>query len=174
MINHGFDMYRVYLSTPGDLVREQDACRAAISQVNAAEAMPLKILLVSVGLRDDGQIAAFRSAVNENVRQCAYFIQVFEDDWGPNHLYRKLLYLAEDCKQDESLPMRDVIVCLKDAPRETDPAILSFRQELADLAGTRVLHFNTPESLQTQLLAVCADWVRAIEAAGGGVRELQP
>jgi hypothetical protein len=45
---HGFDMYRVYLSTPGDLAGELDICRAAISEINSKEAMPREILLVSV------------------------------------------------------------------------------------------------------------------------------
>ena len=59
MMTHGFDMYRVIISTPGDLLREQDACRAAISEVNEKEAMPQKILLVSVGLREDARSKAF-------------------------------------------------------------------------------------------------------------------
>jgi hypothetical protein len=171
MIQHGFDMYRVYLSTPGDLLREQDACRAAISEVNANQAMPLKILLVSVGLREDGQIVGFRAAVSENVRQCTYFIQVFEDDWGPNNLYRKLLHLAAECRDDSNLPMREVIVCLKAAPHETDPAILAFRKELEDREDMRMLRFDNVENLKSQLMDVCGEWVRAIEAAGGGVKD---
>src|ERR1700736_234246 len=138
MITHGFDMYRVFISTPGDLAREQDTCREAIGEINAKEAMPRKILLVSVGLREDGQIESFRSAVAENVRQSTYFLQVFQDDWGPKNLFRKLLYLAAECRDDTGMPMREVIVCLKDAPRETDPEILAFRKELEDLQGVRV------------------------------------
>jgi hypothetical protein len=171
MIVHGFDMYRVYLSTPGDLAREQDACRAAIADVNAGQAMPKKILLVSVGLREDGQIVGFRSAVADNIRQCSYFVQVFEDDWGPNHLFRKMFYLAAECRDDAGLPMREVIVCLKDAPHETDPAILAFRKELEEQPGIRVLHFDKPERLKAQLIEVCGEWVRAIVDAGGGARE---
>jgi hypothetical protein len=171
MIQHGFDMYRVYLSTPGDLLREQDACRAAISEVNANQAMPLKILLVSVGLREDGQIVGFRAAVSENVRECTYFIQVFEDDWGPGNLYRKLLHLAAECRDDSNLPMREVIVCLKGAPHETDPAILAFRKELEDRQDMRMLRFENAENLKLQLMDVCGEWVQAIEAAGGGVKD---
>ncbi len=169
MIQHGFDMYRVYLSTPGDLAHEQDACRAAISDINARDAMPKKILLVSVGLREDGQIVGYRSAVADNVRQCTYFIQVFEDDWGPNRLYRKMFYLATECRDDETMPMREVIVCLKDAPRETDPEILAFRKELEELPGVRVLRFDKAENLKAQLAGVCSEWVQAILAGGGGV-----
>jgi len=170
MMIHGFDMYRVFISTPGDLLREQDTCRAAISEVNAAEAMPHKILLVSVGLREDGQIEGVRSAVAENVRQCTYYIQIFEDDWGPKNLFRKMFFLATDCRDDGSLPMREVIVCLKDAPRETDPEILAFRKELQEQQNVRVFHFDNPESLGEPLRKVCGEWVQSIIAAGGGNR----
>jgi hypothetical protein len=169
MIVHGFDMYRVFISAPGDLEREQDACRNAVSETNEKKAMPLKILLVSVGLREDGSIEGFRSAVAENVRQCTYYIQVFEDDWGPKNLFRKMFYLATECRDDPAMPMREAIVCLKDAPRETDPDILAFRKELEELPGVRLFHFDKPESLTTQLLEVCDGWVRSIAEAGGGV-----
>jgi hypothetical protein len=169
MIVHGFDMYRVFIAAPGDLEREQQTCRDAIGDVNTQEAMPLKILLVSVGLREDGQIESFRSAVAENVRQCTYYIQVFEDDWGPKNLFRKMFYLATDCRDDAAMPMREAIVFLKDAPRETDPGILAFRKELEELPAVRVFHFDKPESLKTQLLEVCSGWVRSIVEAGGGV-----
>jgi hypothetical protein len=159
---HGFDMYRVFISGPGDLEQDRQACRDAISEVNQTTAMPLKTLLVSVGLTQDDQILAFRSAVSENVRQCTYFIQIFEDDWGPKSLFRKTFYLAVDCRDDSSLPMREVIVCLKAAPRETDPEILAFRRELEDLANVPIFHYTNPAGLKDQLLEVCAGWVRSI------------
>ncbi len=169
MIVHGFDMYRVFLSTPGDLAREQQTCRAAISEANEKEAMPLKILLVTVGLQQDTQIEGFRAAVADNVRQCTYFIQVFQDDWGPRSLFRKMFYLAAECRDDNSLPMREVIVFLKDAPRETDPDILAFRKELEERQDARVFHFDKPYTLSEQLREVCRRWVQEIAAAGGGV-----
>src|SRR5204863_1782941 len=97
MMVHGFDMYRVYISSPGDLQREQQTCREAISEINEKEAMPRKILLVSVGLLHDDQVVGYRSAVGDNIRQCTYFIQVFEDDWGPKNLFRKMFFLATEC-----------------------------------------------------------------------------
>src|SRR5260370_29862766 len=161
MMTHGFDMYRVFISTPGDLQREQETCRAAISEVNEKEAMPRKILLVSVGLREDGQIEGFRSAVSENVRQCTYYIQVFQDDWGPKSLFRKMFFLAAECRDDASLPMRGAIVCLKDAPRESDPEILAFRKELEEQPNIRIFHFDNLESLAAQLRKVCGEWGRS-------------
>jgi hypothetical protein len=168
MIVHGFDMYRVFLSTPGDLAREQQASRAAISEVNEKQAMPKKILLVSVGLREESQIEGARSAVAENVRQSSFFIQVFEDDWGPKNLFRKMFHLATECRDDSALPMRHMVACLKDAKHEIDPEILAFRKELEERLDMQVLRFDTPEALQRQLVDVCGAWVQGIIEAGGG------
>ena len=158
-------MYRVFISAPGDLELEQQACREAISEVNEKDAMPRKTLLVSVGLREDGQIEGFRSAIAENVRQCTYYIQVFEDDWGPRNLFRKMFYLATECRDDSSLPMREAVVFLKDAPRETDPEILAFRKELEDRQDVRIFRFDKSEKLKEQMLEVCGAWVTSILGA---------
>jgi hypothetical protein len=163
MLVHGFDMHRVYLSAPGDLDAEKQVCREAIGATNESEAMPAKILLVAVGLPQEGAIEQFRSAVADNVRQCRYYIQVFEDDWGPRNLSRKMFYLAYDGRSDGSLPMSDVVVFLKDAPRETDPEILAFRKELEDLHGVRIFHFSSPDAMRRQLLEVTAGWVGDIK-----------
>jgi hypothetical protein len=169
MVIHGFDMHRVFISTPGDLSLEQETCRAAISEVNERKAMPQKTLLVSVGLPHNEQIVGYRSAVAENVRQCAYYIQVFEDDWGPKNLFRKMFTLATECRDDSNFPMREIVVCLKRAPGETDAEILAFRKELEDRQDMRVLHFDNPENLKAQLVEVCSGWVRSIIDAGGGI-----
>ena len=169
MVVHGFDMHRVFISTPGDLSREREACRAAISAVNESDAMPLKILLVAVGLTTDEGVVTHRAAVADNIRQCTYHIQVFQDDWGPKNLFRKMYFLAEECRDDASLPMREVIICLKDAPHETDLEILAFRKELEERPGVRILRFDKPETLKPQLVDICTAWVHSIAAASGGV-----
>jgi hypothetical protein len=170
MQTHGFDMYRVFLSTPGDLQHDREACQEAISEVNAREAMPLKILLVSIGLVQDDHIVSFRSAVSDNIRQCSYYIQLFEDDWGPKNLFRKAFYLALDCRDDASFPMREVIVGLKAAPRETDPEILAFRKELEDRTDIRLFHYTSLDSLKAQLLEICTGWVRSIAGSASAAK----
>ncbi len=170
MIKHGFDMHNVFLSAPGDLERERETVQGAISEVNADQAMPFKILLCTVGLNNDGSIVGFRSAVAENVRQSSYFIQIFEDDWGPKNLFRKMFQLGVDCRDNPALPMREVAVFLKAAPRETDPEILAFRQELADRTDLPVFHFDHVENLKALLVEKSREWVQSILAAGGGIR----
>ena len=166
MLVHGFDMQRVYISGPGDLDTEKNLCRAVVSQLNEAEAMPAKILFVSVGLPNDALVESHRGAVADNIRQCTYFIQLFEDDWGPKNLMRKMFFLAYDARVDQSLPMREVLVFLKDAPRETDPEILAFRKELADLADVRVTTFKTADELSAALRGVLSGWVSQLKQDG--------
>jgi hypothetical protein len=165
MLKHGFDMQQVFLSAPGDLAREREICRSAISEVNEREAMPSKVLLVTVGLTNDGHIVDYRAAVAENVRASTYFVQIFEDDWGPKNLFRKMFQLAIECRDDPSQPMREVVVFLKAAPRETDPEIQAFRRELEERQDLRVLVFDQTEDLKGEVAAVCGDWVRTIQAA---------
>ena len=168
MLKHGFDMQQVFLSAPGDLARERETCRGAISDINEHEAMPAKILLVTVGLTNDGHIVDFRAAVAENVRASAYFVQIFEDDWGPKNLFRKMFHLAIECWQDAALPMHEVVVFLKAAPRETDPEILAFRKELEERQDVRVFGFDNVEVLKDQVAAVCTGWVGQLRAASAG------
>jgi hypothetical protein len=163
---HGFDDYRIFLSAPGDLEPDRDACYEAIAQANETTAMPAKVLLVSVGLRESGQILSSRSIASDNVRWSSYFIQLFQDDWGPRDLFRKLFLLAVECRDDASMPMRDLVVAIKDAPNETNAEILAFRKELEERTDLRVFRYRTVDELREHVTEVCNGWARVIlEAA---------
>jgi hypothetical protein len=159
---HGFDAYRIFISAPGDLESDRQACYDAVSQANEATAMPAKVLLVSVGLRDNDQISSSRSITSDNVRWSSYFIQLFQDDWGTRDLFRKLFLLAVECRDDASMPMRDLVVAVKDAPHETDAGILAFRKELEGRTDLRVIHYQTVDELRGQMTEVCDGWARAL------------
>jgi hypothetical protein len=163
---HGFDAYRVFVSSPGDLELDRQAAYDAIAKANEAVAMPAKILLVNVGLRDNDQIANFRGPVSENVRWSTFFIQLFQDDWGTRDLFRKLFLLALECRDDASMPMRDVVVCLKDAPGETNAEILVFRREFEERKGVTVFSYSRVEQLQEYLERVCCEWAQSLMALG--------
>ena len=159
---HGFDTYRVFISAPGDLEPDCQACYDAVAEVNETTAMPAKILLVSIGLRDNDQIASHRSIVSDNVRWSTYFIQIFQDDWGPRDLFRKLFFLAAECKDDAALLMRDLVICLKEAPHETNAEILAFRRELEERHDLRVFHYANVDELKAQFAEVCTGWARGL------------
>lgn len=163
---HGFDAYRVFVAAPGDLESDRQAAYDAISKANETEAMPAKILLVTVGLRDNVQIESYRSAVSNNVRWSTFFIQLFQDDWGPRDLFRKLFLLALECRDDSAMPMREVVVCLKEAPGETNKEILAFRRELEERQDVKLFRYSRPEQLQEHLERMCADWAQSLIALG--------
>ncbi len=162
---HGFDAYRIFISALGDLEPDRQACYDAIAAVNESCAMPARILLAPVGLRDNGQIESSRSIVSDNVRWSSYYIQMFQDDWGPRDLFRKIFLLALECRDDAAMPMREVIVCLKDAPHETNPQILAFRAELKGRQHVRVLRYSRPEEIKQKLEEVCTGWAESIVEA---------
>lgn len=170
---HGFDTYRVFISAPGDLERDREVCHDAISRANEVTAMPGKILLVEVALRDNEQIAGHRSIVSDNVRWSTYFIQLFQDDWGPRDLFRKLFLLAGECRADVTLPMRELVVCLKDAPNETSAEILAFRKELEESPNVRLFRYSNVEALQEHLTDLCSRWARELIEAGK-IAEVNP
>lgn len=161
---HGFDIYRVFISAPGDLDPDRQTCYDVISHVDASIAMPAKVLLASVGLRDNEHITGHRAITSDNVRWSSYFIQLFQDDWGPRDLFRKLFLLALECRDDASMPMRDVVVFLKDAPDERNAEILEFRRELEERTDLRVIRYGDLERLRAELQAVCGSWAEALIA----------
>jgi hypothetical protein len=157
---HGFDDLRIFISAPGDLAPDRQACYDVISSANETTAMPAKVLLVSVGLRDNDQLSAFRSAVTDNVRWSTYFVQIFEDEWGDRDLFRKLFFKAIECRDDEALPMRDIAVCLKNAPHERNPDVLAFRRELEEQTDVRLIRYGAVEELKAQFTEICLQWAR--------------
>jgi hypothetical protein len=159
---HGFDAYRVFISAPGDLEKDRQACHDAIASVNESVAMPAKVLLVSVGLRDNAQIEGNRGIVSDNVRWSSFFVQLFQDDWGPRSLFRKLFLLSLDCRDDGAMAMRDVVVCLKDAPHERDAEVLEFRSELEGRANVQLIRYSNPEHLKQQLEDVLRGWAESV------------
>src|SRR5208337_1514160 len=94
-----------------------------------------------------------------------YFIQVFEDDWGPRDLFRKLFLLAVECRNDASLPMREVIVCLKGAPHESNAEILAFRKELEERQDVRLFHYKSVDELKAVLSEVGNGWALSLIAS---------
>lgn len=163
-MSHGFDISRVFLSAPGDLEADSQVCHQAIAAVNETTAMPEKILLAAIGLRESGQIESHRAIVSDNVRWSTCFIQLFQDDWGPRDLYRKLFLLAVECREENAMPMRNIVVFLKDAPHETDPRVLEFRKELNSFPGVRTFRYRTMQELSAQLMPILTEWVQELIA----------
>jgi hypothetical protein len=58
--------------------------------------------------------------------------------------------------------MREIVVCLKDAPHETNAEILAFRKELEERQDVTVFRYKGVDDLRARLTEVCAGWARVI------------
>jgi hypothetical protein len=58
--------------------------------------------------------------------------------------------------------MREVVVCLKGAPHETNAEILTFRKELEERQDVIVFRYEGVDDLRARLTEVCNGWVRSI------------
>jgi hypothetical protein len=70
--------------------------------------------------------------------------------------------VAEECRDDQSQPMKEIVVLLKDAPHETDPEILAFRKELAEWKGGRVFTFTKLDEYKTILAGIYTGWLKSL------------
>jgi len=62
--------------------------------------------------------------------------------------------------------MREVVVCLKEAPGETNPEILAFRKELEERTDVNVFRYTRVEQLREHLEGVCGEWAQSLAALG--------
>jgi hypothetical protein len=120
-------MHRVFCATAWELEEERIAFYDVIGRFNEAEAMSRGILYVAVSLPAVPDKRPLQSAVNQNIRACRYYILATADDWGPRERnFERDYHLALACRADESLPMRETAILLKDRPDGTAGSFAGF------------------------------------------------
>src|SRR5260221_8266060 len=103
-----YQMHRVFCATSRELEPERRAFHAVIAEVNDAEAMPRRMLLVPVTLASLRDKRALQHLVDENIRSSSFFLLVLTDGWGPPERHFERDYrLALACRTDPALPMRE-------------------------------------------------------------------
>jgi len=159
-----YRMYRVFCATPGDLEDERQAFHKALSDVNATEAMPRGILLVSVSILPHmSNKLAYQAVVDENVRACTFYIQVLHETWGPSFRNFEREYKLAHKLRAEGGDMKDLAVFFKAAgDREIEPAVSKFRAALAANGGPPALEFAEPSEFQDQLRAQLSAWLKTL------------
>jgi ribosomal protein S18 acetylase RimI-like enzyme len=113
-----YQFVNVFCATPGDLEDERDAFYRAATKVNETVGIGLSLLFAPLSIVPTvGDKTRFQKAVDENIRICSYYILALNDTWGPPHLnFEEDYRLALACRDDASLPMREVAVLLKNPP----------------------------------------------------------
>lgn len=159
-----YTMHRIFCATPGDLEPERQAFHDVVGQVNEAEGMPRNILFVPlsiVPLMSNKLI--FRTAVEDNIRQCRFFIQVLQNTWGPSTRNFEPDYnLACRLKDDPASLMEGVAMFFK-AANEVEPGIAELKSPFQSQPKCAAYEFATLDEYKQQLRAQLSTWLRNIE-----------
>jgi hypothetical protein len=93
-----------------------EAHRAAFYQIagefNEALAMARGVLLAPVSIvpqMSDKRL--FQPAIEANIRDCSFYVQVLDGSWGPpERNFENDYRLALECSADPALPMQEVVM----------------------------------------------------------------
>jgi hypothetical protein len=159
-----FRFHRVFCSTPGSLDEEQRIFLNALAEANEREGLAEKRLFVPVICLGAANTGAYNGAIRENVRDADFFVQILGHSWGVESAeFEDLFYYAIDCRDSAGLPMREVVVFLKDvAPGRMKPAVAQFRESLAGTQGIEKHEFSESEQLMSGLLSLLTGWLTAL------------
>lgn len=83
-----------------------------LAEFNESDAMARGVLFAPVSLPPNmADKRAFQPAVNQNIRESSFYIQVRDDDWGPAERNFEADYkLALACVDDPASPMRQAVL----------------------------------------------------------------
>jgi hypothetical protein len=163
-----YRMHRVFCATPGDsesdLEPERQAFYDVIGEVNETEAMPEEILFVPVSVLPNlADLTVFRKPVDDNVRACAFYVQVLHHTWGPaarnfEHQYQ----LAKQCCADPQLPMKGVSLFFK-VPngRPVEPDVADLKESSAAAQDPRFIDFEDLDDFRTRLRSQLSAWLQS-------------
>jgi hypothetical protein len=118
-----FRMYRVFCATPWEMEAERNSFYTALGQFNEVAAMPKGILFVPVTLTNIRDKRPLQYAIDENIRECSFYILLLSEDWGPvERNFRNDYNLALECAADPALPMQGIGVLSKKSTSGPQPA----------------------------------------------------
>ena len=160
-----YALHRVFCSTPGDLEPERQAFHDVIGEVNEAEGVPRNVLFVAVSIVPlMVNKLFFQPAVDANVRDCKFFVQVLQNTWGPPERNFESDYnLACRLKAEPDAPMEGVAVFFKAANGlEVEPGILQLKSSAPSQLGCSVYEFGSLDEYKQQLRDQLTAWLRTV------------
>jgi len=151
-----YQMHRVFCATSWELEGERRAFHDVIGDVNEAEAMKRGLLYVPVTLVNIRDKRPYQYVVEENIRDCTYYMLAVSDGWGPPERHFERDYrLALACRQNPGLPMRETAFLWQKPDAESPvPGGLP--------APTRA--FTTTEDFKAYTRELLLEWIAAASA----------
>jgi hypothetical protein len=150
-------MHRVFCATSDDLEAERQAFHDALGIVNESLAMANGILFVPVSIPVNmADKRLFQPAVDDNIRSCRYYIQVFGSYPWPSHRdFAPDYALALSCAANPALPMCEVAALVRNSAPKQDPDASVFHAH-------RVREYSTIEEFTGCCKELLTLWLETI------------
>jgi hypothetical protein len=144
-----FSFYRIFCATPSNAEKELEAFHDAVAEVNQEIGQAAGSLLVPVCLPAHIQTTeVFRAALDANVRECAFFVQVLRDGWGPpqQRNFQAQFQLACELLNDSCSPMKGVAAFVQETPgTEGHPEAARLKANLTEQRQSAHMFRELPE-----------------------------
>lgn len=157
-----FSFYRIFCATPANLEDELSAFHDVVGQVNEQIGMPVGSLLLPLCVPPHvTDTALLRQVLDQNVSQCAFFVQVFSNGWGPpQRNLQRHLELAAKLLKNPAAPMQAMAAFIQQAPEtESDQEIAQLKTCLLELQQPTVVYHDLSE-FKRSLRARVTEWLR--------------
>jgi hypothetical protein len=92
---------------------------------------------------------------------CDCFLHIFGEDW-PGVAFRAFIELAQSCKADPAMPMREIAVLFQNFG-DADDKVRKFREKLLEGGNWDIRDFGTAAELEAQLKEVLNSWWASVQ-----------
>jgi tetratricopeptide (TPR) repeat protein len=180
--------YKIFIASPSGLEMERRLFRDVVNEHNETDANARGVHFIPVGWEITlAGIGRPQSIINEELKQCDYFILLLWDRWGTptgtpegySSGTHEEFVVAMQCRKDNSTPMRQVVCLFKSIdPRQlADPGeqlkkVLEFKKERQDKKDLLYNEFDEIENFKKRLRSHLAQWIRGHES-GGDLKDLE-
>jgi len=162
-----YRMHRIFCATAWETEGERRAFYDILGKFNEVHGIPAGTLYVPVSLVNISDKRPYQYTVDENIRECRYYVLVPGDDWGPPaRAFERDYRLAVACAADPALPMQATAILLRTQPDGTSSPFA----EALDSLSLAYTPFTTPANFEAALLILLAGWLASdsANASAGG------
>ena len=169
--------YKVFIASPGGLEDERRAFAGEIEEYNRIEASQRGVIFQAVGWEETlPGIGRPQNIINEELRQCDYFILLLHDRWGsdPGVSETKAssgteeeFLIAMECVQKTDQPMKQIVCLFKSVPPNqlADPGpqlqkVIDFQRKIEAEKKLLYSNFSSINELTTLIRKNLSKWLR--------------
>lgn len=173
-------LYKIFIASPRNLENERILFNEAIEEYNRNEAIDRGAVFKAVAWEETlGAQGRPQDIINDELRQCDFFILILHDWWGSSPKDSKQKYssgseeefhVALECLRNKKLPMKQMVLFFKDVDpsKLNDPGpqlsqVLAFKKERQELNDFMFRRFASPDDFKKSFNSYLGKWLRTHE-----------